>query len=96
MSPAAHLLSIPIHLYRYLIAPLLRPSCRYLPTCSEYALEALARHGAMAGGWLALKRLLSCHPWGGSGHDPVPGNAPGHTRGQGQDAAQPGRAMDSA
>ncbi len=72
MSPAAYLVAVPIHLYRYLISPLLGPGCRYLPSCSEYALEALARHGALTGGWLAVRRLLRCHPWGDSGHDPVP------------------------
>ena len=72
MSPAAYLVALPIHLYRYLIAPLTYPSCRYLPTCSEYALEALARHGALRGGWLAGRRVLACHPWGGAGYDPVP------------------------
>jgi uncharacterized protein len=51
---------------------ILPPSCRFLPTCSEYAIEAVERHGAIKGGWLAAKRLLRCHPWGGSGYDPVP------------------------
>jgi putative membrane protein insertion efficiency factor len=64
--------SAPIHLYRWLLAPLIGPCCRYLPSCSEYALEALARHGVLVGGWLALRRILRCHPWGGSGLDPVP------------------------
>jgi putative membrane protein insertion efficiency factor len=50
----------------------LPPSCRYLPTCSAYAIEAVEKHGAIKGGWLAAKRLLRCHPWGGSGYDPVP------------------------
>jgi len=50
----------------------LPPSCRYLPSCSAYAIEALERHGAFRGGWLTLKRLLRCQPWGGSGFDPVP------------------------
>lgn len=65
-------LSLPIHLYRLVISPMLGPRCRYLPTCSDYALEALSRHGAVKGTWLATKRLVRCHPWGGSGHDPVP------------------------
>ncbi|MDW8370335.1 MAG: membrane protein insertion efficiency factor YidD [Geminicoccaceae bacterium] len=58
--------------YRLLLSPVRGPSCRYLPTCSEYALEALERHGAWRGGWLALRRVARCHPWGGSGFDPVP------------------------
>ncbi|MCX7864622.1 MAG: membrane protein insertion efficiency factor YidD [Novosphingobium sp.] len=51
---------------------ILPPSCRFMPSCSNYAVEALERHGAIKGGWLAAKRLLRCHPWGGYGHDPVP------------------------
>ena len=51
---------------------LMGPNCRYLPTCSAYAIEAVEKHGAIKGGWLAAKRLLRCHPWGGSGYDPVP------------------------
>jgi uncharacterized protein len=58
--------------YRRGISPLLPPSCRYTPTCSAYAEEAIGRYGAGHGGWLAAKRLLRCHPWGGSGYDPVP------------------------
>ena len=50
----------------------LGPNCRYLPTCSAYAIEALGKYGAIKGGWLAAKRLLRCHPWGGHGYDPVP------------------------
>jgi putative membrane protein insertion efficiency factor len=50
----------------------LPPTCRYTPSCSQYAIVALGRHGAIKGGWLAVKRLLRCHPWGGHGHDPVP------------------------
>jgi putative membrane protein insertion efficiency factor len=65
--------SAPIRLYRVLLSPVLGPRCRYLPSCSEYALEALARHGVGRGGWLALRRIIRCHPWGGSGYDPVPG-----------------------
>jgi putative membrane protein insertion efficiency factor len=62
-----------IRAYQLVVSPLLLPSCRYLPSCSEYAAEAIATHGAPYGAWLALKRLLRCHPWGGSGWDPVPG-----------------------
>lgn len=61
-----------VGLYRSWISPLTPPSCRFTPTCSAYALEALDRHGALRGSWLALRRILRCHPWGGSGHDPVP------------------------
>ncbi len=70
------LLRLLILAYRYLLAPVLPRGCRYAPTCSAYALEALARHGAITGGGLALRRLASCHPWGGSGYDPVPAVAP--------------------
>jgi putative membrane protein insertion efficiency factor len=58
--------------YRLLISPVLGPRCRHLPTCSDYALQALEEHGAVAGVWLALKRICRCHPWGTSGYDPVP------------------------
>lgn len=58
--------------YQVGISPFLPPSCRYSPTCSQYAIEAIRLHGAARGGWLATRRLLRCHPWGGSGHDPVP------------------------
>ncbi|MGE4410708.1 MAG: membrane protein insertion efficiency factor YidD [Sphingomonadales bacterium] len=51
---------------------LIPPTCRYQPSCSQYAIEALKKYGAIKGSWLALKRLLRCHPWGGCGHDPVP------------------------
>jgi putative membrane protein insertion efficiency factor len=61
-----------IRSYQLLISPVLGPSCRYLPSCSDYAAEAIGRHGALAGTWLAVRRLARCHPWGGSGYDPVP------------------------
>ena len=66
------LLILPIRFYQLSISPMLPQSCRYTPTCSQYAIEALRKHGALRGGWLALKRILRCHPWGGSGYDPVP------------------------
>jgi uncharacterized protein len=72
----AKLLALPlillVRLYQYVISPLLPGACRYTPSCSAYGLEALQRHGAFRGGWLTLRRFLSCHPWGGHGHDPVP------------------------
>lgn len=61
-----------VRMYQYILSPLLPGACRFSPTCSEYGLIALQRHGAFRGGWLTLKRFLSCHPWGGHGHDPVP------------------------
>ena len=66
------LLLLPIYVYRSCISPLTPPSCRYTPTCSEYAIQALRRHGPLRGSWLAIRRILRCHPWGGSGYDPVP------------------------
>jgi putative membrane protein insertion efficiency factor len=62
-----------VRLYRLLLSPWLGANCRYQPTCSSYAIEALQVHGALRGGWLAMKRIGRCHPWGGSGYDPVPG-----------------------
>ena len=61
-----------IRIYQSLISPLLGPSCRFTPTCSQYAKEALKKHGLFKGLYLTLNRLSSCHPWGKSGHDPVP------------------------
>lgn len=61
-----------VQCYRYCISPLTPPSCRFTPTCSQYAAEALRKHGPLKGSWLALRRLARCHPWGGSGYDPVP------------------------
>ena len=61
-----------IAFYRTCISPLLPPACRYTPTCSQYAQEAIRKYGPFRGGWLALKRILRCHPFGGSGYDPVP------------------------
>lgn len=61
-----------IKLYQITLSPLIGRQCRYLPTCSNYGLEAIRKHGPFKGGWLTLKRILSCNPWGGSGYDPVP------------------------
>ncbi|MBQ0080160.1 MAG: membrane protein insertion efficiency factor YidD [Alistipes sp.] len=61
-----------IRFYRICISPVFPPSCRYTPTCSKYAMEAIEKYGIIKGGFLTLKRLLRCHPWGGSGYDPVP------------------------
>ena len=80
MSPAARLLALPVRAYRLVLSPWLGHACRYQPTCSAYALEALERHGALRGGWLAARRLARCHPWGGTGYDPVPGADPEHDR----------------
>ena len=65
------LLTAAIRLYQLCVSPYLRPSCRFHPTCSEYGLVALRSHGLAKGTWLALKRLLRCHPFGGMGYDPV-------------------------
>jgi putative membrane protein insertion efficiency factor len=61
-----------VKMYQYIISPLLPGACRYTPSCSVYGVEALRKHGPWRGGWLTLKRFLSCHPWGGHGYDPVP------------------------
>ena len=65
-------LILPVRFYQKLISPLTPPSCRFTPTCSQYAVEALRKHGLVKGLWLAIRRILRCHPWGGSGYDPVP------------------------
>lgn len=69
---AAKLMLLLIRFYQYGISPLLPPRCRYTPTCSQYAVQAIRKHGALKGGWLSAKRIARCHPWGGCGHDPVP------------------------
>lgn len=81
MKPAAYLLSLPVRAYRLVLSPYFGHGCRYQPTCSVYALEALERHGALKGGWLALRRIGRCNPWGGHGYDPVPGADPAHDAG---------------
>lgn len=80
MSPLASLLALPVRGYRLLASPWVGNACRFQPTCSAYALDALARHGALRGTWLAARRIGRCHPWGGSGYDPVPGSDPDHER----------------
>jgi uncharacterized protein len=76
----ARFLLMIIAFYRKAISPYTPPSCRFIPTCSAYAEEAIRRYGAARGGWLALRRLLSCHPFGRSGFDPVPDlDGPGDT-----------------
>lgn len=72
MSPAAWVLSLPIRAYRLLWSPWVGHNCRFHPTCSAYALEALERHGALRGTWLTLCRIGRCHPWGSAGIDNVP------------------------
>lgn len=72
MTPLAYLLSLPVRFYRAVFSPWVGHSCRYQPTCSAYAMEALQKHGGLKGGWLAARRILRCHPWGRSGYDPVP------------------------
>lgn len=73
------LAGMPIRFYKYCISPLLPPACRYVPTCSEYALEAIEVHGVVRGGWLTVRRLLRCGPWSAGGYDPVP-QARAHSR----------------
>lgn len=71
-SSIVFILIIPIKIYKYLISPYLPMACRYTPSCSQYAIEALQKHGPIKGMYLAIKRILSCNPWGGHGYDPVP------------------------
>ena len=72
MSPLAWLLALPVRAYRAVFSPWVGHNCRYDPTCSAYALEALRKHGGLKGGWLAARRIGRCHPWGGMGVDDVP------------------------
>lgn len=71
-SLTRRLIILPIRFYQGAISPMLPASCRFQPTCSEYAVEAIRKHGVRRGGMLTLRRLSRCHPWGGSGFDPVP------------------------
>ncbi|WP_370049392.1 MULTISPECIES: membrane protein insertion efficiency factor YidD [Salipiger] len=72
MSPLAHIVALPVRFYRLVFSPWVGHGCRFQPTCSAYAMEALEKHGAFKGSWLAARRILRCHPWGGSGIDHVP------------------------
>jgi putative membrane protein insertion efficiency factor len=77
MSPAARIITLVLTLYRVAISPLLSRRCRYEPTCSAYALQAVTTHGAVAGSVLALRRVARCHPWAPGGIDPVPDKGAG-------------------
>lgn len=72
MNPLKALFIFLVRLYQWILSPLLPDACRYSPTCSQYTIEAIQKYGAIKGGWLGLKRISKCHPWGGHGHDPVP------------------------
>ena len=72
MTPLAYLFSLPVRAYRVTFSPMVGHGCRYQPTCSAYALEALETHGGIKGAWLTMRRIGRCHPWGGSGIDNVP------------------------
>lgn len=61
-----------VRAYQWAVSPWLGPRCRFEPSCSQYMIEAIERHGALRGGWLGIRRILRCHPWGGTGYDPVP------------------------
>ena len=76
MKALLEILSLPfillIKIYQRIISPWLGPQCRFTPTCSQYGIEALKKYGVLKGGWLTIKRIARCNPWGGHGHDPVP------------------------
>lgn len=78
MTPLAHLVAAPVRAYRLLLSPWIGNGCRFQPTCSAYAMDALERHGAAKGGYLMVHRICRCNPWGGQGYDPVPGSDPAH------------------
>ncbi|MBL7929263.1 MAG: membrane protein insertion efficiency factor YidD [Bacteroidia bacterium] len=71
-STLVWLMILPVRLYKIFISPLLPMACRFQPTCSQYVIEALKKYGPVKGSWFAIKRILSCHPWGRHGYDPVP------------------------
>ncbi len=72
MTPLGHIVAAPVRLYRLLFSAWVGHGCRFQPTCSAYALEAIEKHGGIKGAWLAARRIGRCHPWGGSGIDDVP------------------------
>ncbi len=72
LNPINYLFIGLIKVYQYTLSPMLGASCRYQPSCSQYGIEALKKYGPFKGGYLTLKRFISCNPWGGHGHDPVP------------------------
>jgi putative membrane protein insertion efficiency factor len=72
VTPLAHILALPVRIYRLTFSPMVGHGCRFQPTCSAYALEALGRHGGIKGGFLTARRIMRCHPLGGSGIDNVP------------------------
>jgi putative membrane protein insertion efficiency factor len=74
-----HVLKFVVRVYQIVLSPLLGPNCRYYPTCSQYAIEALETHGGFRGVWLTLKRIARCHPWHEGGFDPVPGRCLKHS-----------------
>lgn len=78
-SLAGRILLLPVYFYRYVISPLLGPRCRFEPSCSAYAIEAVNRHGPLQGLVLAIRRLAKCHPWHHGGYDPVPGDTSNRT-----------------
>ncbi len=75
MKGILQIISLPligmIRLYQWMISPWLGPKCRFVPSCSQYAIEAFRKYGLFKGGWMAIRRISRCHPWGGHGHDPV-------------------------
>jgi putative membrane protein insertion efficiency factor len=78
MTPLAWIFSLPVRFYRVVFSPWVGHGCRFQPTCSAYAMDALARHGAIKGAWLTMRRIGRCHPLGSAGDDTVPGADPDH------------------
>jgi putative membrane protein insertion efficiency factor len=87
----ARFLIVIVRLYQVAISPWTPPACRFTPTCSAYAIGAIERHGALRGGWMALRRIGRCHPFGGHGYDPVPGRH--ETAASAEQAIEPDRAV---